>query len=77
MDIAYTPSFLRLLKNCSSDLQEEVIQKIEEFRKEQNHLSLKVHKLKGRLKGQYSFAVNYKIRIVFLYLDTKPKTALL
>jgi plasmid maintenance system killer protein len=58
-------------------LQEEVIEKIKLFRNPANHKSLKVHKLFGRLKGRYSFAVNYQTRIVFFYLPSRPREAYL
>ena len=77
MDVSYTPGFLRMMKSLSVGLQEEVIEKIEIFKKSENHKQLKVHKLTGRLQGRYSFSVNYKIRIVFLFLKTQPKEALL
>lgn len=77
MEVAYTPSFIRQLGTLSPELKEEVLEKIELFREPINHQQLKVHKLTGRLKGRYSFSVNYKTRIVFRYLKTKPKEALL
>ena len=52
-------------------LQEEVKERIFLFKNENNHKSLKVHKLSGRLAGRFAFSVNYKIRIVFGYEDKK------
>ena len=77
MEISYTPSFVRQYKSLPATLKEEVKAKILLFSHETNHHSLKVHKLKGKLKEQYSFNVNYRIRIVFWYKNTKPKTAVL
>jgi len=71
MKIAFAPPFFRQLKRLEKDLQEEVFEKIELFEQEIKNPSLKVHKLKGRLDGRYSFSVNYKIRIVFQYLSTQ------
>jgi len=76
MEVLYTPGFLRMLKALPGALQEEVIEKVEYFKEESKHTTLKVHKLRGRLKGRYSFSVNYKTRIVFQYVG-KPKEALL
>ena len=67
MEVLYTPSFIRQLKTFSTDLQEEIFEKVELFQNPKNHVTLKVHKLKGRLAGKYSFSVNYKTRIVFIY----------
>ena len=75
MEISYTPSFVRRLKSLPEDLREEALEKIELFRNPKNHELLKVHKLRGSLKGRYRFSVNYKTRIVFNYLDTVPKEA--
>lgn len=77
MEIKYSPSFLRALKKCPPELIEEVKDKLELFHDEQNHSKLKVHKLTGKLKGQYSFSVNYQIRIVFYYISKKDKQVLL
>ena len=48
-------------------MQEEVLDVIEIFAHEEQHARLRVHKLKGRLAGRYSFSVNYRFRIVFCY----------
>lgn len=77
MDVSYTPSFVRTLKSLPPELIEEALEKIELFRDPNNHDRLKVHKLGGRMKGRFSFSVNYKTRIVFAYLKTSPKEALL
>ena len=67
MKIAFAPSFIRTYKKLPDDLKEEVKEKIGLFRKDPDHPFLKTHKLKGRLKGRYSFSVSYKDRIVFIY----------
>jgi len=67
MIISYKPSFVRELKKMPTELQEEVLERIELFKNEENHKKLKVHKLKGRLGDYYSFSVTYSHRIVFGY----------
>ena len=69
--IVYTPSFVRQFRTLEPQLQEEVIEKIELFKNLKNHKPLKVHKLSSRLRGRFSFTVNYKICIVFSYLSNK------
>jgi mRNA-degrading endonuclease YafQ of YafQ-DinJ toxin-antitoxin module len=69
--ISITPSFQRQFKKLEESLKEDVRQKVFLLQEESNHKSLKVHKLKGRLKDRCSFSVNYKIRIVFNYLTPK------
>jgi mRNA-degrading endonuclease YafQ of YafQ-DinJ toxin-antitoxin module len=71
MELLYKPAFFRDLKKLETELQECVFAKIEEFKNRNNHASLKVHKLHGRLEGFYSFSVDYSNRIIFTYGDTK------
>lgn len=77
MKVKYSASFIRMYKKLPIDLREEVREKISLFKDQKNHHSLKVHKLGGRLKGRFSFYVNYKFRIVFTYTSRKPKEATL
>lgn len=58
-------------------LQEEVANKVHDFRDVSNHKSLKVHKLSGRLNSRYAFSVDYQTRVIFVYLPTKPREAYL
>ncbi len=67
MVINFKPSFVREFKKLPSELQEEVLERIELLKKVANHKKLKVHKLKGRLSDFYSFSVTYSHRIVFSY----------
>ena len=76
MEVCFKPTFVRQFKILEKDLQDEILEKIELFKKPKHHKQLKVHKLKGRLKDRYSFYVNYKTRIVFQYLS-KSKVVLL
>ena len=59
--------FLRQYGRLPRGLQEEVREKIALFRSDQHHPFLKTHKLKGRLRGRWSFSVNYSYRIVFRF----------
>jgi len=76
MELIYAPSFVRQFQKVEDGLKEEVLEKIELFRNSRNHKMLRVHKLKGRLRGRWSFSVNYRFRIVFLYVS-KREAALL
>lgn len=75
MQVSLTPNFIRQLKKLEPELKEEVLEKIELLQKNSREKSLKVHKLKGKLKDRFSFSVNYKYRIVFLY-HTKEEIVL-
>ncbi len=77
MNIVYTASFLKLLKRLELDIQNEVIEKTELFKDRKNHKNLNVHKLQGKFTGSYSFYVNYKIRIVFDYINKEDVAFLL
>lgn len=74
--VRYKPSFLKEYKKLPNDLQGEIREKIELFRKDPRHPFLKTHKLKGDLRGRFSFSVNYAYRIVFRY-DGKNAAILL
>jgi len=63
--VAYHPSFIRQFKKLPLDLQQEAKEKIEIFKQEPYHPSLKTHKLNGRMKEQQAFSVNYSWRIIF------------
>ena len=65
--IGYKPAFLRMLKKLHPALQEEVKERIALFQEDPDHASLRAHKLKGILKGRWSFSVNYSYRVVFIY----------
>jgi len=75
--IFYTPTFIKQYKKLHLNLQEETKEKIELFKSFKNHKSLKVHKLKGRLKDRMSFSVNYSYRIIFQFNKNKKIAILL
>ncbi len=64
IQVFYTSTFVRHLKKLPPSLQEEVKEKIELFKKNPRHPSLKLHKLHGSMKGYFSFSVNYSYRII-------------
>jgi mRNA-degrading endonuclease YafQ of YafQ-DinJ toxin-antitoxin module len=69
LQIEYSTRFIRTFGKLGVDLQEEVIEKVEALKDTRNHKRLKVHKLGGKLKGIWSFSINYRIRVTFF----KPK----
>ncbi len=77
MEICYSPTFIRLLKALPPAVREEAVERIEWFKRPDRRAALKIHKLKGRLKGRLSFSVNYRFRVVFTYLRKNPRTAFL
>ncbi|MEK7531546.1 MAG: type II toxin-antitoxin system RelE/ParE family toxin [Patescibacteria group bacterium] len=77
MKISYAPVFIRQYNKLDGELQNEIVEKIELFRKKENHKLLRVHKLKGNLLGSFSFSVNYRFRIIFEYLSKNEAVLLL
>ncbi len=69
--VYFLPIFVRQFEKLEQSLQEEVLEKIDLFKDEKNHKHLRIHKLHGRLRNRHSFSVNYKTRIVFLYIRKK------
>jgi len=74
--VKFKPTLLRQYRKLPKDLQEEIKEKIDLFRKDPQHSSLKAHKLKGQLKGYSSFWVNYRFRIVYQH-ESKKNVVLL
>ena len=65
--IKYKSAFVRQYKKLPPLLKVEVKEKIELFGQDPTHSFLKTHKLKGQMRGCWSFSVNYEYRIVFYY----------
>ncbi len=76
LNITYKPVFLRQYKKLPKSLQEEVKEKLALFHTDYAHPSLHTHKLRGALKGSYSFSVNYSYRIIFEF-ESKHTVVLL
>jgi len=75
MEIVYKPSFIKQLNGLEVSLQKEVLSKIDEFKNPSNHRQLRVHALKGKLKGYYSLSINYQYRVVFVWIGKGKRTA--
>jgi mRNA-degrading endonuclease YafQ of YafQ-DinJ toxin-antitoxin module len=67
--VIVTQKFLKQLERLEEDIFEEALIKIEDFKNADKHAQLKVHKLHGRFSGYYSFSVNHRVRIVFLFIS--------
>jgi len=76
VDVLYSKKFLKMLSKLDPNLQEEMLEKIDLFKNTENHKRLKLHKLKGDLRGCYSFSVNYRYGVLFQY-DFKKNPILL
>lgn len=64
MQYFYTARFLRSLKKCKDDVQDDVIHAIKLFEKGTNDEVLKLHKLHGKMKEFHAFSANFSYRII-------------
>jgi len=69
--VEYSSYFVRKFKKLEPHTQDEVVEKIDLFRNPRNHAQLKVHKLKGEMKGRWAFSINFRDRIVFHWSTDK------
>ena len=64
-EILYNPVFVRELKKLDAVTRAKVIRCEEFFRANPLHPSLRLHPLKGKLKGLWSISVTVSVRIIF------------
>lgn len=65
MKILHSPRFIKKYQKLPKEIKLLAEKREEIFRQDPFHPSLKTHKLKGKLKDQYSFSITYNWRIVF------------
>ncbi|MCH8821620.1 type II toxin-antitoxin system YoeB family toxin [Patescibacteria group bacterium] len=66
----YTSSqYRKSFKKLPKQTQEVVIVRINLFKRDPFSPQLKTHKLSGRLRGFWSFSVDYSNRIMFEFVD--------
>lgn len=76
VQVSFAPSFVRQYNKLSTDLQDEVADKIELLKNGANSKTLKIHKLHGGLRNCYGLSINYRIRVIFSFLDKKEVVCL-
>lgn len=69
MEIFYTSRFRREAKRLPVTLRRTVEDRLSLFITDPFHPSLKTHKLSGSLKGFLSFSIDYRIRIIFEFVE--------
>lgn len=79
MEVAFSKSFQKEFKKRikSTSSEKEFWTKLEIFISDPFHQLLKTHKLSGKLKGLWSFSVEYDVRVIFYFTKDKPKKAVL
>ena len=68
IEIAITPSFHSKLKKIDQRLLEELNDAIEKLKDRKSHAALKLHKLRGPLRGRCAISVDYRHRIIFRWV---------
>ena len=75
LDDGFKRSFRKIVKN-NDDIKNKFKEKLELLRENPSNPILKTHKLSGKLQDYMSFSVDYRIRVVFKYVD-KTKVLLI
>jgi len=70
MKIFYSSKFAREYRKLPLRVKKIAEQKEQIFRKNPFDSKLKTHKLKGSLKGFFSFSINQKYRIIFEFANS-------
>ncbi len=63
--ILYDPDFVKEFKKLNREFQERAVKAERLFRQNPLHPSLRLHRLRGRLRGLWTISVTMAIRIVF------------
>lgn len=66
--IILSRDFDKSFKKLDRNLQIKTLKRLEVFKKNWRHPSLKTHKLKGNLSEIYSFRVTYSVRVLFKFI---------
>ena len=67
--VGYTPHFSRALNGLPNQIQDLLTKKDSVFRENPFDGRLKTHQLRGKLKGYWSYSVNYHYRVLFKFVS--------
>lgn len=67
--IKYDPPFAKEFRKLPEDIRVRAIKAESLFRINAFHPSLRLHKLKGKLKDLWSISIHYKYRIIFKVME--------
>ena len=78
MEVSFSDSFRKVFRKRikSAEIELEFWNRLEIFVNEPFDSKLKTHKLSGKLKGLWSFTIEYDLRTVFFFTNDKPKQAI-
>ena len=68
--IFYTERFIKRLKKLPPEIIDLACEKESLFKENPLHPSLRLHGLKGKMRGYWSISVNERCRIIFRRLDS-------
>ena len=71
IEIAFTEKFIKLVQKLETGVREDVYNAVENLKKQPPLPALKIHPLKGRMKGLYSCSINFRYRIIFEKISPK------
>ena len=71
MKIYYSSKFAKEYKRLPLKVKSVAEKKEKIFRRNPHDTILKTHKLTGKLKGYYSFSIDYQYRIIFEFAEKK------
>jgi len=71
MKIYYSSKFAKEYKRLPLKVKSVAEKKEKIFRRNPHDIILKTHKLTGKLKGYYSFSIDYQYRIIFELVEKK------
>lgn len=80
MEIEFSRSFKRAFRKQTkkhAQLEASFWEQLELFIENPFHSALRTHRLSGKLKHLWSFSIGYDMRVVFTFLEGKPRRALL
>ena len=77
MEVAFSDSFKKTFKKKikATEVEKEFWYRLDIFILNPFEPKLKTHKLSGKLKGLWSFSVEYDLRVVFYFTKDKPQKA--
>lgn len=77
MQVAFSDSFKKAFKKRIKGTGTETSfwLRLEDFTQDPFDTKLKTHKLSGKLKGLWSFSIEYDVRVVFYFAKEKPTNA--
>ena len=79
MEVSFSNSFKKSFKKRikATKLEQEFWNRLELFIDNPFNTQLKTHKLSGKLKGLYSFSIEYDLRVVFYFTKDNPAKSVL